>query len=99
MHAKSEKLQSFCCKKKGNLLFKKIKESEGKEKFKKKEIMKIKGQTKKGMKKEVNTKRDEQKQEVMKKRTEEKTCKKVKHKKKRKRFSFVNAEEFLKKTG
>ena len=33
MHVKSEKLKSFWCRKKGNLLFKKIKESEGKEKW------------------------------------------------------------------
>ena len=42
-----------------------------KNEFKKKEIKKIKGQTKKGMKKEVNTTRDEQKQKSDEKRTEE----------------------------
>ena len=56
-----QKRKGTCCSKKS----KKVKEK--KNEFKKKEIMKIKGQTKKRMKKEVNAKRDEQKQEVMKK--------------------------------
>ena len=68
MHVKSEKLKSFWYKKKGDLLFKKVKESDGKKnEFKKKEIKKIKRSNEKEMKEEVNAKRDEQKQEVMKK--------------------------------
>ena len=49
------------------MLFRKTEESEGKEtEFKKKEINKMKDQTKE-KKKEVNANRDEQKQEVMRK--------------------------------
>ena len=59
MRVKSDKLKSFFDAK-GKLLFKKTE-------FKKKGNKKIKGQTKKEMKKEVNAKRDEQKQEVMRK--------------------------------
>ena len=71
----------FDAKKKGNLLFKKSKKvKEKKNEFKKKEIMKIKGQTKKRMQKEVNAKRDEQNMKWWKK-DGRKTCNKEKHKK------------------
>ena len=51
----------------------------------------MKGQTKKEMKQDVNSKRDEQKQDVM-RRGWKKTCKKEKN---RKRFIFKNTEEFF----
>ena len=66
MHVKSENLKSFWYR---NLLFKKIKESEGKAKWVQEEgdqeNKKIKQKRK--LKKEVNAKRDKQKQKVMKK--------------------------------
>ena len=70
-----------------------------KNEFKKKDIKKIKGQTKKGMKKEVNTTRDEQKQKSDEKRTEEKLVRKRNTKKSKEIHFFEHGRVLEKKEG
>ena len=90
MHAKSETLKSFWCKKKGDLLFKKkIKESEGKEKW----VQEEGDQENKKIKRKGNEKGGEcetwwTKTRSDEKRTEEKLVTKKNTKKSKERFIF-----------